>query len=195
MITGFSLSVPDGWYPLDLTTRDAERAMHRRLMARASAPMLRKGLARFAAAMNQTLAVARQRGAMYAATTYGRCEEGVFHASVMVSDVVTPPGRESGVPAMLRRSARTGDGDGRWRGVGTVELPHAGPAVRVVGVEEVTVADVPIDFLVSHTVIPVPDSTRHLVLTGGSPNVDLGDELLEHFDLIAATFRFVTQAA
>jgi hypothetical protein len=175
MITGFSLSVPDGWYPLDLTTRDAERAMHRRLMARASAPMLRKGLARFAAAMNQTLAVARQRGAMYAATTYGRCEAGVFHASVTVSDVVTPPGR--------------------WRDVGTVELPHAGSAVRVVGVEEVTVADVPIDFLVSHTVIPVPDSTRHLVLTGGSPNVDLGDELLEHFDLIAATFRFVTQAA
>jgi hypothetical protein len=160
--------------------------------------MLRKGLARFAAAMNQTLAVARQRGAMYAATTYGRCEEGVFHASVMVSDVVTPPGRESGgvtTSDILRRSARTGDGDGRWRGVGTVELPHAGPAVRVVGVEEVTVADVPIDFLVSHTVIPVPDSTRHLVLTGGSPNVDLGDELLEHFDLIAATFRFVTQAA
>jgi hypothetical protein len=74
-----------------------------------------------------------------------------------------------------------------------VDLPDAGPAGRVVGLEDLPITDeVSVRYVVMHTVVPIPGADGALVVTCGSPNLSLAGELLDLFDAISGTFQFAT---
>jgi hypothetical protein len=185
--------VPDDWARFDLS--DAPLARARKAAMAAAGSMGERldvdSLFQQARAVNRA---ARRQGALWGAGTATLYDDGLFIGHVMVFAIATPEGEDFSLPALgqaLRRPAAD-DASLGARSVGRVELPLAGPAVRVTGLERVAISEgALLTMVVSHTFVPVPGQPgSHLLVTGCSPNVPLRAEVVELFDAIASTFRF-----
>jgi hypothetical protein len=191
----FRLTVPASWYELELTPEAAGPALRAAVRSRArSDPRLRDQGQRLVSELLKVVRAAQQRGAIYVAGMFEAYDGVPVIASVMVSAVVRPPGETGDVLSQLGSmgSREAEEQGGTWRRVLPVDLPKAGPAGRVVGVEDLPVSDdVAVRYVVMHTVIPIPGTDGALVVTCGSPSLPLANELLDLFDAISGTFQFV----
>ncbi|MER6911688.1 hypothetical protein ABT354_08460 [Streptomyces sp. NPDC000594] len=204
----FAIGIPDSWVRYDLSG-DSLTPLRASMLSAGPDP---RGVAQINEAFRtarRILESARQRGALYAAGTTSLYEDGLLMAGVMVFSVNTPPGETFSAQELAKRFSAAGT---RRRGAGTARtfstrtLPSIGPVGRLVGVEESEPVHDPggragsgsagSRLLVMHTVIPVPESCRAMVVTCFSPNLPLAEQLYDMFDAITATFAFErTEAA
>jgi hypothetical protein len=193
----FGLTVPDHWARFDLSDAPLARA-RREMLKTARDPVTRmqvEDVFRQAKAINQA---ARRHGALWGAGTATLYDDALFLGHVMVF-AVAPGGEGSGadvqdlIRQLSRSSSTDGEGPEPTRVVSTVELPHVGEAVRVVGTETVSVtSDAKVEMLTMNTLIPVPTAVGQFILvTCCSPNLPLAEEVYELFDSITSTFGFV----
>jgi hypothetical protein len=188
----FGLRVPDHWARFDLSDAPLARARREALKA-ARDPVIRmqvEDLFRQAKAINQS---ARRHGALWGAGTATMYDDALFLGHVMVFAVAAGEADVQDVIRQLSRSTMTdSSGSADARVVSTVELPHAGQAVRVVGTESVSVnANTKIEMLTMSTLIPVPAGVgQFMLVTCCSPNLPLAEQVYELFDAITATFHW-----
>ncbi|MFE3164296.1 hypothetical protein [Streptomyces sp. NPDC059224] len=84
-----------------------------------------------------------------------------------------------------------------WRRVRLVELPDAGQAARAEGIEDVEIPEDSRSYRAAmmQTLVPFPDGDPKVaVISASTPQLALIEPMLELFDLITSTFRFVHRA-
>ncbi|MET8828883.1 hypothetical protein ABZX40_05315 [Streptomyces sp. NPDC004610] len=187
----FTLSVPDTWTLYDLHG-DGLAEARVRVLREARDQGERDRISRMFRTARRIMVSARQRGALYAAGTTTLYEDGLLMAGVMIFRVTPPPGQDFSARELAAQySAAGGRGRGTNRRFTVHELPHAGPAGRLTGLETAgPTGDLSYRLLAVNTVVPVPDSRSSVVISCFSPNLPLAGELYRVFDAITSTFRF-----
>ena len=192
----FAVSVPDYWAKFDVANLRLAQA-RREAMAKAGSAAERLDIDELFRSAQQAARGARRAGALWGAATATAYDDGLFVAQVMMFGVRVPPDdvtATSLTDLMGRaRTARKGRDPLPDRRVATVELADGTRASRIEGLEDVQLTDRDVArVIVSHTVIPIPGGLDdHFVLTGLSPNLQQQGDVLDLFDAIAGTFRFV----
>ncbi|MFJ9850362.1 hypothetical protein [Streptomyces sp. NPDC101150] len=190
----FSLRVPENWVEFDLK-HESLAELRAKLVAQVGTDKLtREGVNDLFRTARKVLDGARRRGALYAAGAFHNYDDGLLLANAMVFGVTPAPGLKMDLQDLVRQltPAAGPDKEGAVARRVTLEtIPEVGQVGRVVGIEEAPVTDqVTVKLLVMHTVIPLPDDDRVLIVTCTSPNLTLTEELLDLFDAISGTFRF-----
>ncbi len=193
---GFTITVPDTWFELDVApaTRDESirRLVEERVRGHQEMWEARHGITRI---LHDEARKAYDAGATYAACMAMPTEDGAVTASVVVSLVRGPVGATAdgdAVGALVDRLlpvARTDDG--RVTSVATVELEHAGTAARSYGIEDVPVDAGYVRTVFMQTMVPVPRMNKVFLISASSPVVPLAAELHDLFDAVTGTFRLV----
>jgi hypothetical protein len=193
---GFTITVPDTWFELDVApaTRDdsIRRLVEERVRGHREMWEARHGITRI---LRDEARKAYDAGATYAACMAMPTEDGAVTASVVVSLVRGPVGATAdgdAVGALVDRLllvARTDDG--RFTSVATVELEHAGTAARSYGIEDVPVDAGYVRTVFMQTMVPVPRMNKVFLISASSPVVPLAAELHDLFDAVTGTFRLV----
>ncbi len=197
---GFTLAVPESWFELPLSplTRDAgiTALVEQRV---AAVPELREHRSTLARLLRRQAREAWESGARYCASMVEPTEDGPITASVVVSIVRGPLGVRPGEPehtaallAPLTPKTAASEDD-TWRKVAPAQVPGAVGAARAWGVEDV---DLPEDAGWVRTVsmqllVPVPGTTRIVLVACSSPVVALAEPLLDVFDAICSTLTVV----
>jgi hypothetical protein len=191
----FAVAVPEHWATFDVAHEQLVTA-RRSAMAGAGSAEERLQIDELFVHAKRVTAAARKAGALWGAGTATVYDDGFFVGQVMLFAVTAPDPATFTTPAM---SAALGGG----RGVGAADLPprtvtavrlaDGTAATRVCGQEEVQATDAQrVRVLVSHTFVPVPGTGDEFILvTGLSPNLALEEEVLDLFDAVAGTFRFL----
>ncbi|SDT54753.1 hypothetical protein [Actinoplanes derwentensis] len=190
----FLLNVPDLWDTFDLAGEHLARVRAQALAA-STDPRERVRINDMFRQGREVTRAAREQGALLATGTATMYDEGVFLAYGMVFAVTTPHGQELTLPVLSRSLGVSADGDApKDRVITAVQLPHVGTVARVTGTETTRLtADVDVELLTMHTMMPVPGRDRdYLVVTLASPNLPLKNEVHDLFDAITSTFRFLT---
>ncbi|MCI3246575.1 MULTISPECIES: hypothetical protein [Streptomyces] len=84
-----------------------------------------------------------------------------------------------------------------WRRVSVVDLPETGRAARTEGVEDIEVPDDNRSYraVMMQTFVPFPGGDPKVaVISASTPQLALAEPMLQLFDLITSTFRFVRRA-
>ncbi|MGW1024042.1 hypothetical protein ACWD4J_10020 [Streptomyces sp. NPDC002577] len=192
----FGIGIPDNWIEYDLSGDSLAERRAEMLQQTPDKPTRDIVNQAFRNA-RRIMDGARRRGAVYAAGTTTMYEDGLLMAGLMIFSVTPPPGEDFSAQALAKQFSATGDrrGEGTTRTFTTETLPGAGQVGRLVGVEESEVAEgVSYKLVVMHTIIPVPDSKRVLIVTCFSPNIPLAEQLYDLFDAITSTFAFGEEA-
>jgi hypothetical protein len=187
----FLIDLPASWDEVDLSGAALAR---NRAAALAATPDPRR-----TAAVNDmfrqgraVLRSALSHGALLAAGTATVYDDDVFLAYGMVFAVRVPVGQEMTLPVL---SAQLGGAAGGRAGrvVSSVEVPAVGPVARVTGTETTRLSgDLTADLVTMHTMVPVPGRPQDfLTITLASPNLRLREAVLDLFDALTSTFRFV----
>ena len=189
----FLIDIPETWDQIDLSGRSLEA---RRVEALSS-----PGGATHKAAINamfrqgrQLLRSALDSGALLAVGTSTSYDDEFFMAYGMVFAVSTPPGQELTLPVLSRQLVGSRPGKVDDRKVSSAEVPAVGRVARVTGTEMLRLGNETKAPLVSmHTMMPVPKRPQHfLMVTFASPNVRLRPAVLDLFDALTSTFRFIS---
>lgn len=192
---GFSLTVPESWFELDVApaTRDdsIRRLVEERVRGHQEMWQSRHGIARI---LRDEAAKAWETGATYAACMVQPTDDGPITASVVVSLVRGPVGATAeGDPtgALLDRLAPVPPtDDGRFTSVATVEVDGVRGA-RSYGIEDVEVRGGYVRTVFMQTMLPVPGMNKVFLISASSPVVPLAAELHDLFDAVTGTFRLV----
>ena len=180
-VSGYRLTVPDGWFPVDLEPGRRERSVaalvKRQFAGINNAPHLK------AEARQQLLAQTQAAQAAGGLEMFLSLQQvaGVPIAASLVIFLVPPPGTHWVTVADLARSL-TGD----ERRVTVVDLP-AGQAVRALGRRS------SLDGQGSATLevfVPVPHNGEWLLLSFATPVSPLVPALIKLFDAICTTLRW-----
>jgi hypothetical protein len=188
----FRLAVPDGWLSVDLDRLPVDRRGDLVLAVDhlvAEVPEMREDSAHLVDIAEGVIADAEAHDALLAAVGFELVGGALVALSVAAYAI---PGDEAfDVEALAEDLTTPHPLDMNGRDVEVVDLP-VGPAVRVHAISE-TAPDAEGRTMVIEGVdhfIPVPSGTDMLLLTGSTPSVAIGDELLPVFDDIAASVRF-----
>lgn len=195
---GFSLSVPDSWFELDVkrSSRDLNIKMLVESRVR-DQPELWEHRAALIKLLRRQAREAAESGAIYCACFVMVLEESVIPGAVTVS-IIPPPAVGSAVDAIAEqlpaREARE-EGD-TWMSRSIVHIEGIGRVPRSQGVIDVTLPDGSgtLRSLVMHTFVPL-DADRLLLVAAASPAVDLAEVLLELFDAVTSTLSLVSSAS
>ncbi|MFJ5639747.1 hypothetical protein [Streptomyces sp. NPDC093223] len=192
----FLLDVPDGWDQIDLGGEELTR-LRAEALASTDDPRRKAEINDMFRQGREVTRAARRHGALLAAGTATMYPDGLFMAYGMVFAVTTPEGQEMTLPvlsAQLGVSSASGTAP-KDRVIASAEVPHVGRVARVTGTEVTRVtADVSVELLTMHTMMPVPGTTEDfLVVTLASPNLPLRSEVYDLFDAVTSTFRFLTE--
>ena len=193
---GFTITVPDTWFELDVApaTRDESirRLVEERVRGHHEMWQARHGITKI---LREEARKAYDAGATYAACMAMPAEEGAVTASVVVSLVRGPVGATSDgdpVGSLVDRLVPVPPtDDGRFTSVTTVELDDAGTAARSYGVEDVPVDSGYVRTVFMQTMVPVPRMNKVFLVSASSPVVPLAAELHDLFDAVTGTFRLV----
>jgi hypothetical protein len=196
---GFSLTVPDSWFELDVApaTRDESirRLVEDRVRGHGEMWRARSGIQRI---LREEARRAHEAGATYAACMAQPTDDGPITASVVVSLVRGPVGAtEHGDPASFlvdRLVPVPPTDDGRFATVTTVEVEGAGTCARSYGVEDVETHGGFVRTVFMQTMVPVPRMNKVFLVSASSPVVPLAAELHDLFDAVTSTFRLVDLA-
>jgi hypothetical protein len=205
-VVGVNVLVPGAWYEFDTHPETMNRSIRDAVAERVKE---NPALAEYQSEMVRTLKKAARRVRAANAVYFGSMCEMVdgdpMVASLMVSvsravNETTGQVARTGIDTLLgvlnpvEPGRRPTD---PWRRVRVLDLPGAGRAVRTEGIEDV---DVPEDnrsyrAVMSQTFVPFPgDSAQVAVISASTPQLGLVEPMLELFDAIAETFRFVRRA-
>ncbi|AEV84532.1 hypothetical protein ACWT_3509 [Actinoplanes sp. SE50] len=196
--TGFAITVPDSWFEIDVHPDTRNSAISSLVNERVrSVPELNPHRSALTRALRGVARTAHANGAAYCGAMVQGFDEALLTASVTVT-IVRAPGEEveaSAVAAQLRPLPRSG-ADGPWREVVQAELPGIGGVPRTRGVTDVVLPEGEgwIRSVTMQTFVPFPGvrSDRIAVITGSSPILPLAEDLLDLFDAITSTFRFIS---
>lgn len=178
----FRIRLPEHWYDFSVADEEEENTIADLVRQRCTAAGLDTGVAsRFTESARRSVRTARQNGALHAGGTFEVHEDGLLTVSVVVA-AVTPPGDGDVLGALVAVDDVAAAAGGTWHRTGTVQLPQAGRAGRVHGVQDVTFEGATVRTAFMHTVVPLPGSAQVLVVTGTSPNLAEADDV---FDLLA----------
>lgn len=197
---GFSLTVPDSWFELDVrpAIRDAaiQALVRERLVAQPELWTHRSEVVRL---LRRTARQAWQSGARYCAALVLPTADGPLTAAVTVTLLAAPADApqpeldrvEDLLHRLTPRPARQDDEP--WTQVGVVELPEVGTAARSHGVEDVELPDGAgwIRSVLMQTFVPVPGTAHVLLVSCSSPVLPLAETWFDLFDAITGTFRLV----
>jgi hypothetical protein len=202
---GYTVQVPGSWFEVDV--RPATRAASAADLVNArltDLPELRERRADIVRLLRRQAAGAWDAGAVYCAVMAEAVADGMLTACVTVSFVAGPADARSDAEnrlgpliAPLKPKEAKRDDD-PWTEVTTLELPHAGPAARAYGVEDV---EDPAEgsgrvlrVVTMQTFVPLPDVNRVAIVSCSSPAVEVAPALLDVFDAITGTFRLFRTA-
>lgn len=196
--TGFSITIPDSWFEIELHP-DARNAAINTLVSERlrEVPELYRHRAELARVLRETARQAYSSGARFCGTLVAGLGEAVLTATVTVTIVQAPneEGAADTVAAQLTAVPKRG-ADSTWRQVQSAELPGVGRVPRTWGVDDVTLPDGVgwIRSLIMQTFVPFPgpNPTQVALVTGSSPLLALESELFDVFDAITGTFRFIS---
>lgn len=196
--TGFAITVPDSWFEIDVHPDTRNTAISALVNERIrEVPELMPHRAALTRALRGVARSAYANGAAYCGVMVQGFDEALLTASVTVS-IVRAPGNDtdaSAVTAQLRPLPRTG-ADSPWREVVQAALPEIGSVARTRGVEDVVLPEGEgwIRSVMMQTFVPFPgpDPGRIAVITASSPILPLTEDLLDLFDAVTGTFRFLS---
>jgi hypothetical protein len=196
--SGFTITVPDSWFELDVAPHSRDRSIDSLVYERARLvpeltahrPALRRLLRRVARE-------AHAGGVVFCAVMVEAVDGLGMCASVTVTLIGATeanglvPHDASAIAAALPEKTAAHEED-TWQTVSVLDLPQVGRAARTKSVEDVQVAAGarPVRSVVMQTFIPMHREGGVAVVTCNSPNVGLADEYLDLFDAITSTFRF-----
>lgn len=192
---GFTISVPQSWYELELDPARSDQAIRQlvedRVRGNDTMWPQRHAIHRL---LVQQAADAHASGATYAAGFSLATDEGPVTGSLTVSlleDPFTGADRVGlGLADRFRQVPRTADPLAPYAETTVVEIPTAGACPRSSGIE-----DTPfpggglLRNVFSLTAVPLPEHERVFLLACSSPVVALSDALLDLFDAVVGTFR------
>ncbi|GAA2475044.1 hypothetical protein GCM10010435_08690 [Winogradskya consettensis] len=195
--TGFSITVPDSWFEIELHP-DARNAAINTLVSERlkEVPELYEHRADLARVLRETARRAYDSGARFCGTLVAGLGGAVMTATVTVTIVDAPneEGAADAIASFLTTVPKRG-ADSIWRQVESVEIPEAGRVPRTRGIDDVTLPDGAgwIRSLIMQTFVPFPgpNPTRVALITGSSPLLALESEFFDVFDAITGTFRFI----
>ena len=205
---GFSLRVPDSWYEFDIwratRTRHLPRLVEERVVR---VPELAPRAAALARLLRRVAEDAERAGAVYCAAL----AEPVGGAGLLTASctVLQSPGPDDPAQRTVEALAAGIPATGAALRLGAREvLLVEHPAGRGVRVREIALLDGgvdgaggaatgPTEYVVMHTLLPSPgwSDARHgshvVDLVLASPQVQLADPMLDLFDAISGTFRWI----
>ena len=194
---GFSVTVPDSWFEIDVdpATRDENirRLVEQRVRGNDAMWQARHGLTKI---LRDESRKAWEAGAAYAACMVQPTDEGPITASVVVSLVRGPVGATAdgdpagGLAERLTVVPRSEASD-LFTSVTTVDIPDVGTCARSFGVEDVPVDAGYVRTAFMQTFVPVPGVNKVFIVSASSPVVALAPELHDLFDAVTGTFRLV----
>jgi hypothetical protein len=188
--------VPASWFEVDLrpATRDnsASELVRQRIK---DAPELRERRADIAKLLRRQAAAAWDAGAVYCAVMAEPVADGLLPGSVTVSFISGPLDADSSAedrfgPLLTPFTPKKPKNpDDTWTEITMVELPKAGTAARVYGVEDVEIeSGRPLRMVTMQTFVPLPDVNRVAIVGCSSPAVVMAAALHDVFDAITSTF-------
>ncbi|MFF2376349.1 hypothetical protein ACFVUW_18400 [Streptomyces xiamenensis] len=201
--SGFSITVPDGWWEFEIRPELRDQAIRRlmdeRARLRPDAAEHREVMERF---LRREAANAWDAGAAYIgcmAQTFGD-EDALVTATLTVTllsprtkdgaPLPTDPGSVAGQLKEIR-ARKAGD---PWRAVSVTEIAGVGQVARTRGVEDVAPAGDRRVMRVAmmQTFVPVPGAGHQVALISGTTrNLELADSFFDVFDAVTSTFRFI----
>ena len=196
---GFSITVPDSWFEIDVQPATRDESIRRLVedRVRGNQPMwdARRGIIRL---LRQQARQAWETGATYCACMVTPTDDGPITASVVVSLVRGPVGAtEHGDPTgflvdQLTAVPRGDEGD-VFTSVTTADIPGVGPCARSYGIEDVEVDGGAgwIRTVFMQTMVPTPGFNKVFLISCSSPVIPLAAELHDLFDAVTGTFRMV----
>ncbi len=205
-VIGINIQVPSAWYEFDVHPATVNRSIRDAVAARVKQ---RPELAACQADLVRTLKkVAREARRDHVVYSGSMCEivDGepmVASLTVSVNQAVNeatgetaPTGLDTllGVLTPIESGRRPTD---PWRRVHLVDLPDAGRAVRAEGIEDIEIPDDNRSYraVMMQTFVPFPgDDPKVAVISASTPQLALVEPMLELFDLVTGTFRFVHRA-
>ncbi|MYS22341.1 hypothetical protein GA0115240_140618 [Streptomyces sp. DvalAA-14] len=200
---GYTLQVPGSWFEVDV--RPATRAASAAELVGArltDLPELRARRADVVRLIRKQAAGAWDAGAVYCAVMAEPVADGLLTACVTVSFVAGPADARSDAedrigPLIAQLTSTSAQReDDPWTEVTTLELPHAGPAARSHGVEDVedAASGRSLRAVTMQTFVPLPDVNRVAIVSCSSPAVEVAPALLDVFDAVTETFRLFRTA-
>ncbi|MEU6853725.1 hypothetical protein ABZ901_27835 [Actinacidiphila alni] len=202
-VRGVHILVPGAWYEFDIhpATRDAaiRDVVRARVQDRPELAEARTSLVRI---LGRVAEQAWQAGVVYFGAMAEVDEDSPLTASLTIM-VVEPDeddqsrtggGRPASLMAALKPVARGSRPTDPWRRVRLVELPQAGGAARSEGIDDIELPDDDrtARMVLMQTFVPFPDGDpRVAVISATTSQLALAEPMLELFDGITETFRFV----
>lgn len=194
---GFSITVPDSWFEVDTrpATRDAsiKSLVYERVREQ---PDMREARPAIVKLLREFAERASAAGAVYCACMVHPTDEGPITASATIT-LIDSPGSAAAAPLTVDRlldELSNRDAQGRITTQLTVAaLPEVGEVARSYGVEDLQLPDGrTLRSVVMQTFVPLPGRDELALVSCSSPVLDLEDQLLDLFDAVTSTFRFVT---
>lgn len=197
-VTGFSITVPDSWFELELHPDARNAAIGKLVEARLKdVPDLYEHRSALSRVLRETARRAYDGGARFCGTMVAVIGDAIMSATVTVTIVDAPDGQAAADAITPHLTARPRRGaDSVWREVESVELPGIGRVPRTRGVDDITLPDGAgwVRSLITQTFVPFPgpDATRVALITGSSPVLALENEFFDVFAAVTETFRFTS---
>ncbi|MFJ6084340.1 hypothetical protein ACIQI8_23345 [Streptomyces sp. NPDC092369] len=205
-VIGVNIQVPHTWYEFDVHPVSVNRSIRDVVAERVKD---RPELADFQAELVRTLKKvareARKRSVVYSGSMCEIVDDEPMVASLLVSvteavNETTGESSPTGLDTLMGSLAPIAPGrrpTDPWRRVQVVDLPEAGRAVRTEGIEDIEIPDDNRSYraVMMQTFVPFPvSSPKVAVISASTPQLALVEPMLELFDLITGTFRFVHRA-
>ncbi|MFB7493945.1 hypothetical protein ACFC09_04430 [Streptomyces sp. NPDC056161] len=205
-VIGVNIQVPSTWYEFDVHPATVNRSIREAVAERVKQrPELAEHQAELVGTLKRAAREARRGNVVYSGSMCEIVDGEPMVASVTVSvttavhettGVTVPTGLDTlmGVLTPIAPGRRPTD---PWRRVRVVALPEAGDAARTEGIEDIDIPDDNRSYRVvmMQTLVPFPGADPKVaVISASTPQLSLLQPMLELFDLITSTFRFVYRA-
>ncbi|WP_188284011.1 hypothetical protein [Streptomyces sp. CBMA29] len=197
-----NILVPSSWYEFDIhpATRDESirEVVRERVRERPELADSRTALIR---TLTRTADEAWQTGVLYFGALADLSDEAPLTASLTIAVLEAddraddgPDGNLAALVAALKPVAAGRRPTDPWRRIKLVELPDAGSAARSEGIDDIELPDDDrmVRMVLMQTFVPFPGGDpRVAVISGATSQLALAEPMLELFDGITETFRFV----
>lgn len=205
-VIGINIQVPSTWYEFDIHPATVNRSIREVVAERVKQrPELAEHQADLIKTLKRVAREARTADVVYSGSMCEIVDGEPMVASLTVSvntamNETTGETAPTGLDTLMR--VLTPIDPGRrltdpWRRVRLVELPDAGQAARAEGIEDVEIPEDSRSYRAAmmQTLVPFPDGDPKVaVISASTPQLALIEPMLELFDLITSTFRFVHRA-
>lgn len=202
-LCGLNILVPSTWYEFDIHPAKVDGSIREVVDARSQErPELSEHKASLVKTLRKVAREAWSSGVVYFGAMAEIVEDEPMMASVMITVTDTrddltgefAPNEPDAIMTALKPIPKGRRPTDPWREVRVVDLPEVGVAARSEGIEDI---EAPNDarilrMVMMQTYVPFPSGDpRIAVISASTPQLALVEPMLELFDGISSTFRFV----